>query len=276
MNSKFQHPADIQLPQNPLVEAWLEIKWELISTSAIPGELTDPMYRFAMGNFYTSVRNVFSFLEELPTSKAPEGFLPHIPQIRFRTEKDGWPLLQLGPGVATVNFTKTYNWSTFKEKALFLREKLVSAYLDNELKTKETILRYRNAYPFDYFSEDLFEFIEKRLNSSISLPQGIPGHIGKKQFPSSFNSIIKFDLQEPNGTGQITIGTGSRADPNEKGKQNKVIVWELEMASKGQDAPDLGDEASYINWLEGAHSVLHEWFFTLIDGELRTEFSKGK
>jgi len=115
--------ANIQLQNSPLLEAWLEIRWQLVSSKvANPDLLIDPMYRFAIGNFYSGVKHEFPLAEPLPASQAPEGLLPHIPQTRFRPEKDGSPLLQLGPGVATVNFIKQpYSWHAFKEKALFLR-----------------------------------------------------------------------------------------------------------------------------------------------------------
>ena len=46
----------------------------------------------------------------------PDEFTPHIVHHRFRVSPDGWPLLQVGPGVFTVNDTANYRWTEFEKR----------------------------------------------------------------------------------------------------------------------------------------------------------------
>jgi uncharacterized protein (TIGR04255 family) len=274
---QFHYPTEIQLKNNPLMEAWLEIRWQLKETD-FPGLLTDSQYPFALGIFYESVKDIFGFLEELPTSKAPEGFLPYAVQHRFRVAEDGWPILQLGPGVASVNFTTPYSWTIFKEKAHYLRLKLLNAYKTSGLKTQSIFLRYRNGFSYNYGTESLFIFLKEKLNTSISLPKSIPGSFTEKPYPSNTNITFTYDLSIPKGVGKIKIGSGytRKVSEEHEPKPKEVIIVELEIGSIGNNAPDITAKSRFNDWLELAHSVTHEWFFSLIDGELFKQFLKGE
>lgn len=274
----FQYPSDIILERNPLIEAWLEIRWKL-ADSKFPDFKTDPHFPFALGIFYNQVKDMFGYRQELAASQAPEMLLPHLPQHQFRPSEGGWPLLQLGPGVATVNFTKPYSWHDFKEKALYLREKLIEAYKDSNFETEALILRYRNGYPFKYSENDLFDFLKKKFNISLSLPDGIPGHVSAKPNPTNSKIVLKYLLEKPQGSGQIQIGTGLKNDVDENGRltsQHEIVLWEIELASLDHLAVDIKETDKFVEWLDSAHSVIHEWFFSIVDGELLKEFSKGE
>jgi uncharacterized protein (TIGR04255 family) len=274
---QFHYPTEIKLKNNSLIEAWLEIRWQLKETE-VPGFLVDSQYPFALGIFFESVKDTFGFVEELPAVKAPEGFLPYAVQHRFRVAKDGWPILQLGPGVASVNFTTPYSWTLFKEKAHFLRSKLINAYKTSGLKTQGIFLRYRNGFPYNYSKESLLIFLDEKLNTSISLPKFIPGSFIEKPIPSNSNILFTYDLSIPKGIGKIQIGSGytRKTSVENESKPNEVIIVELEVGSIGNDAPDITVESKFTDWLELAHSVTHEWFFSLIDGELFKQFSEGE
>jgi uncharacterized protein (TIGR04255 family) len=268
MGVKLHYPTDVKLKNSPLVEAWLEIRWNL-SLDPKTGIPTDSSYPFALGIFFKSVKDVFKHREELPSSQAPI-LIPYSVQHRFRTEKDGWPLLQLGPGIASLNFGKEYTWHSFKSRASYFREQLLNAYQGTELKTVAVFLRYRNAYPYDYSSKNLLDFF-KRLNIQIEFPQNIPGAASTAEFPLQQNLTFQYDLVQPKGTGKINIAS---AISSEKSPDDKNIVWDLEIGSVNEDAPDINDEIAFSQWLADAHTILHEWFFSLIEGSLFQEFSR--
>ena len=48
---QFRFPKDIKLAKPPLVEAWLELRWQ-VSLKA-PNVLQDSDFAFALGAFYT-------------------------------------------------------------------------------------------------------------------------------------------------------------------------------------------------------------------------------
>lgn len=282
MNSKekrkFKYPPDIVISESPLLEAWLEIQWKLSDSGAQDFKM-DPHYPFALGIFYSQVKNEFEYRQELPASKAPEFMLPHVPQHQFRPQKGGWPILQLGPGVATVNFTKPYTWNAFKEKALYLREKLLEAYKEGNFESQAIILRYRNSYPFNYSTNNVLDFLSKKFNISLSLPENIPSYVSAKPAPSSSIIRLRYEIEKPHGVGQIQIGTALRNvmdDTDTTASKEEILLWEIEVASIEENAIDIKNVDSYIEWLEASHAILHEWFFSIIEGDLFNEFSKGK
>jgi uncharacterized protein (TIGR04255 family) len=266
---KFHFDPEIELESNPLLEAWLEIRWQLERDNTTQ-LMRDPGFPFALGVFYNSVKDQFGYKKELEASRAPEDMLPYVIRHRFRPSKGTWPLLQLGPGVATVNFTKPYTWDLFKEKALYLREKLVDAYDKTELKAQTVALRYRNGVPFEYGSNNLLDFFNQNLNTSVTLSAHIPGSVSSTTRPTSANIFLTFDLLEPKGTGTLRLGTGGRQRKDETNQEitEQMLIWQLEVASGGNDAPALSEEDEFAHWLTSAHAVIHEWFFSLIDGPL--------
>jgi uncharacterized protein (TIGR04255 family) len=276
MNPVTKSSPEIHLPNAPLVEAWLDIRWQL-TPMGLPNMLADPTYAFALGVFYDSIKDKFGYKDELPASKAPEGFLPYILQYRFRPDKDGWPLLQLGPGIATVNYSKSYSWKDFKTKALYLREKLLNAYQPDKLHLSGLNLHYRNVYPFEYSSNNFAEFLKDNLNGHITLPAEIPGIHSLKPNPSDTNMTFRYKLTKPEGVGQIQIGTGLVNEMNSQGNVigKEIILWELDINSLESQVTSIKSDGDFILWLDEAHEIIHEWFFALVKGKMFDEFSKG-
>ena len=274
---KFHFPPDIKLNRNPLLEAWLEIRWQLVSGD-VANFMRDPGFPFALGAFYHSIKNEFGYREDLDASRIPEEMFPHVVRHRFRPGENEWPLLQLGPGVATVNFTDPYNWDDFLNRALYLREKLVDAYSDMELKTQMVNLRYRNGVSFEYSSVNLLNFLKQNLNTSIMFPDHVPGAVSSVTWPTSINVVSTFDLSKPKGLGRLRFNTGVRtqrdSETNQETKE-EMIIWELNVESKENNAPDINEKDKFTTWLTSAHSVIHEWFFSLIDGPLYRKY-KGE
>lgn len=276
-SSKFHFPLEIKLESNPLLEAWLEIRWQLES-GVVSGFMRDAGFPFALGTFYVSVRDQFKYREDLEASHAPQEMFPYVVRHRFRPGEDEWPLLQLGPGVGTVNFTSPYTWGDFKETALYLREKLLAAYSETELKMQMVALRYRNGVQFEYLSSNILDFLKHNLNTSVTLPIHIPGSGSSVTWPTSMNIVLSFDLLEPGGTGTLRFATGIKRQKHpETGQEteNEMLIWQLEVESRDDDAPKLSKEDEFTQWLTSAHNVIHEWFFSLIEGPLYSMYKGG-
>jgi uncharacterized protein (TIGR04255 family) len=267
MAKPLKFPSDIQLLNSPLIEAWLEVRWELTQNPS--GMIVDPKYPYALGVFFDSIRDTFGYSEELPASQAPEGILPYVVQHRFRGTKDGWPLIQIGPGVATVNFVEPYKWSTFQQTALFLGEKLLKAY-DSQLRIQAVYLRFRNGHRYAYSTKNILDFLKDNLNTTFSLPENIISQTSDP-FPKQLHIAIQYGLDEPPGIGQITIGSAQIKPDNAD-----LVLWELEVNSQYETAPDIENKEAFCKWLDDAHRVLHEWFLSLIEGTLLEEYAKEK
>lgn len=160
------------LPSKPLVEALLEIKWELRSQAPPSLGPVDPGYPYAVGRLFERVRKDYPFREELPVAQMPEGATPHLARFRFRKAAGGWPVVQIGPGVATVNFTETYTWDAFRAAVLGFVPHLRSVYDDvYPLKPTSVLLRYINAVELDYSKNDALKFLEEKMHVLLRLPE---------------------------------------------------------------------------------------------------------
>lgn len=271
----FHFPPDMQLHSNPLAEAWVEIRWQLVPLDGNPEFKIDPYFKFALGAFRQGISEIYSRIEDLPASHVPEEIAPYVVRHRFRSEPDGWPLVQIGPGVASVNFLQYDRWKTFEEAALYLKEQLVAAYRDTELITESVALRYRDTEPFSHSSDNFLEFIQNHLNTSVTLPSSIPGFAGRKHYPTHVDLNFTFDLNFPEGKGAIRISTGTKQKDSQNSnapESEEVVIWQHEIVSKGDTAPAINDSAQFEAWLRDAHSVIHEWFFSLIDGPLLRKY----
>lgn len=123
------------LKNKPLVEAILEIRWQLQQPIRVPAPAqmmlpaVDPHYRLLLGRVFDRFQREYPFHEQLPTATLPDEILAHVVQHRFRSAKDDWPLVQVGPGVFTVNDTHRYTWTDFQKR------------------TKEAVIRLYDAHP---------------------------------------------------------------------------------------------------------------------------------
>ena len=267
MNIDFHFPKNINLNSPPLTEAWLEVRWQLEATET-PNFAVDRKFPFALGLFRSKVKNEFGNVTPLEPSRFPQEMVPHSVHYRFTPIGESWPMLQLGPGVASVNFTNPYTWEVFKTRALYLREQLNYAY-ENEIQVSSLALRYRNAFEFDYESDDIFNYLQKSLNITIAVPKYISNTITRVSWPQHLNTSLGYALKKPTGQGAIRIATGRKTDT-----QKPVIVLELEVISI-EDSPHYwSTDEGFANWLEDAHDITHEWFFAIIEGDLFDKYQE--
>ena len=270
-------PPDISLARQPLLEAWLEIRWQLEPPEPAPLR-RDPNYPFALGSMYDLVKTRFPFREELEASRAPLEVLPNVVRHRFRPAENEWPVLQLGPGVATVNLVRPYSWKQLRESAEFLRSNLLAAYGNSLPPLDFCALRYRNAAPFEFTQSNVIDFVRSSLNSQIQLPAHVPGFAASTENPTSLLLVTTYDLAQPKGTGRIQLGTGKGRTPDApppSERADELVLWDIEITSGGVDVPDISDPVCFSQWLDDAHAVIHEWFFSLIDGAFLKEYLKG-
>lgn len=155
-----------ELPNKPLVEAILELQWALESGTQ-PEVKRDPYYKFLLGSLLQSVSSEYPHHEELPTASVPDELTPHIVHHRFRVSPNGWPLLQVGPGVFTVNDTVNYRWTDFEKRINNAVPKLVSAYpRPDSLKFEVVMPRYINAISLDVVDVNVLEFLNAKMKTS--------------------------------------------------------------------------------------------------------------
>jgi uncharacterized protein (TIGR04255 family) len=82
-------PEREDLPNKPLVEAILELQWELQANPTNNNLQRDPGFRILLGRMYDKVRTKYPELEDLPQTLIPEEVTPRIVRHRFRETKGG-------------------------------------------------------------------------------------------------------------------------------------------------------------------------------------------
>ena len=255
------------LKKKPLVEAILEVKWALASTSpSAPSPVSiDPHYRLLMGRFFERVREDYPFYEALPTASVPDEMVAQMAQHRFRVRENAWPLIQLGPGLLTVNETAGYTWPDFQERCVKAITTLVDAHpAPQHLNVESLLLRYIDAVDFDFATESIFGFLNEKMKIAITLPESLFDG-GADAKPAAFNWQASFPLRVPDGIITLRFATGRGQD------KKPLLIWETVVLSKRPKVPRLPD--NFPEWLDASHTMTDDWFFKLIEGELERRFS---
>jgi len=257
-------PRPKPLKNKPLAEAIFEVRWQLEPGSA-SGLSRDPHYKFLLGKFFETVKARFPHPEELPAASVPEEMTPHIVHHRFRVTPNGWPLIQLGPGIFTVNDTVGYVWEDFEKLVKSGIETLISAHPKPEaLHFNMSLLRFINAIAVDPTKTNVLTFLSDKMKTHISLPTSIftDGHL--TQNPSHFATEMAFRCSKPPGAFLLKFGTGRK-------ESDSALILDLRFSSQESEVPQLLQ--GFDEWLTPAHKVIEDTFFTLIEGDLEREFS---
>lgn len=252
------------LKNKPLVEAYVEIRWRLPEQEM--GQSFD--YKFLLGKLHDQIKGKFPYYEPLPSAHIPDEMAGHTIQHRFRTQQDGWPVIQVGPGIFTFNETSEYIWARFKTDVLEVVEYYYSAYPQKEkLEPVSIFLKYIDDIQFDHTREDVREFLRDKLKVGIALPNGLfeSGHIEHK--PRSLNFEVSFPCDKPKGQAVVLFATGSS---KKDGNESPSIIWYTTVLSIGNNVPII--PKGLENWLDSAHEITHDWFLKFSEGDLLRSF----
>jgi len=250
------------LKNKPLVEAIFELRWKLQEPNQ--GIKIDPNYKILIGSIYDRVKEEYPFYEPLPTANMPDEIAGYVVQHRFRKERDRWPLIQIGPGIITLNDTEEYVWENFEKRLYDMLDVLFDAYPDaeNNLQIDWSLLRYIDAVEFDYEKNDVFSFL-KNLKMEVNIYEKLFKETGVKNTPSGFDLRFSFPATKPEGEIHLRFVRGKR-------KNTDVLIWETQVHSIGHCAPKTKEQIRA--WLVDAHNLTDDWFFKMIDGELMRRF----
>jgi uncharacterized protein (TIGR04255 family) len=255
--------AGRNLKNKPLIEAILELKWRLMSPT--PGVELDPHYKILIGRMYDRVSTQYPEHEQLPTATLPDEWTGHTVQHRFRSGPNDWPLLQIGPGILTLNNTEKYTWTDFRERSLSAIESLFHAYPKREeLHIQSLLLRYIDGVDFDCSTENLLDFLREKLKLRIDLPSSLFTESPVQARPQLFSWQSSFSCSDPKGIVSARFATGQR-------KGSPALIWETLVQSIGNDIPAMPE--GFVTWIDAAHGITDDWFFKLIEGDLERQFN---
>ncbi len=253
------------LPRKPLVEAILEAHWGL-QAGPQAGFERDPHYKFLLGSLLRRVREKYPHHEELPTAAIPEEMTPRIVHHRFRAAPGGWPLIQVGPGVFTVNDTQGYTWESFQGRINEAVPMLIESYPEPDaLRFQMLMLRYINALALDPSTTNVLAFLKDKMGTMFSLPASVfeAGRISEQPDEYLFQVVLPCGV--PKGVALFKFASGTN-------KGAPALVFELWFRSQAPDVPPMPH--GFSAWASAAHSVIEDSFFHLVEGDLLKEFER--
>ena len=255
----------MDLKNKPLVEAIFELRWELQRVP--PGVVkVDPEYKLLIGRLYDKLQKDYPFHEQLPAATMPDEIAGYVVQHRFRKEKDKWPLIQIGPGIMTVNDTEGYTWGDFVKRINKAINTLFEVYPDSMsgFKVNRLLLRYIDAIPFDYEKNDILDFLRQLLKTEVNLYPKLFKDTGVEKLPLGFDLKFNFSSTKPKGTIYLRFGRGKKIGGPD------ALLWETMVQSASEEL-SIGKDR-IVKWAEEAHELTKEWFFLLIEGLLLERF----
>lgn len=256
-----------KLKNKPLVEAIFEMKWKLKDQS---GMRIDSNYKLLPGRLYDKVSKEYPYHQSLPTEVMPEEIAGGLVQHQFRKSKNQWPLIQVGPGILTVNDTENYTWEDFRGRII----RVVKAFYDvypnsNDLIIESLLLRYIDGIVFDFDNDDVLHFLKKQMKIDISLPSPV-FEKGETKRISRLNSTFSFRCDVPDAlvTLRLSRGRFNRCDDDARMKEG--LLWDTIVDTRYGEK--FKNQSELREWLEAAHNITDDWFFKIIDGELLRRF----
>ena len=254
-----------ELKNKPLVEAILEIRWAL--QQKLPGVTLDPHYRLLLGRLYDRMHEKYPEHEQLESANIPDEMAGQVVQHRFRSAPGDWPLVQVGPGVLTINDTHRYTWDDFHVRILDAKDKLYASHpKPEELRVETLMLRYIDAVELDYRSSSVFEFLRDKLKVNVEVPSSLFDGTQVEPTPQHFQALQVYRSLDPKGVIQLKVATGQKAN-------QPALIWETTLQTKGADLPDM--PKGFEGWVDAAHKLVNDWFFKMIEGDLHRRFSDG-
>jgi len=251
------------LKNKPLVEAIFELRWNLQEPAK--GLKRDPHYKIIVGTLFEKLKEEYPFHEQLPAASMPDEIVGYFAQHRFRKDNNKWPLIQIGPGIITVNDTEGYIWEDFEKRIIEAINTLFSVYPDSEknLIVNNILLRYIDAIDFNFEENNVFTFLKKYMKTNINLYPKLFLNTEVEKLPLSFDWRFSYRSLKPKGELNLRYARG-------KVKENDALIWETIVKSEFEDIPEIPKKIS--EWLKNSHKLTDDWFFKLIEGELLQRF----
>lgn len=195
----------------------------------------------------------------------PDEMVSNIVQYRFRVEKEQWPLLQLGPGIATLNYTEKYSWKDFEKRSNQLINWLFDSYPNapENLQIVRLQLKYIDAIPINFETENILDFMSKYLGINIKYPDNIFTKLHVSTQPRSVHHVANFKTSTPAGILQLLFSRG-------KSQKEDALIWETTVGSMKKDIPQI--PKGFPKWLSEAHDITHNLFIAMIKGPLYEKF----
>jgi uncharacterized protein (TIGR04255 family) len=256
--------AEPLLVTPPLIETIFELRWELLQDSRTQ-RYRDPAYPMMYGRIYERFKDALPLFEDLPSSQTHPEVSPYVVRHWMRKGKDLYPLIQVGPGIITVNMTKDgYSWNSLVSLIQEVVEAVLDLYPQGTLPLKfvKSELRYLNAIPF-YSQEGIISFLKEQLHMDVGAPKALLARDWIYPDPVALSLKLGYGLRQPLGHLVLALDLGEFQQTPAYLLQTIVQSFKNEV---GQD------EKKLSQWLREAHLVCKESFQAFCEGQLMELF----
>ncbi len=241
-----------KLPNAPLLEVIFELRWKVLNQN----DLTKSQYLH--GDLYSILKSDYPFRELLTPPEVPSAVLINKPVYRFRKAKDDYPLIQIGPGVLTLNTTDDeYFWDNYYKSADLLLKSFSSVHTMNPKDMFTPSLAYIDFFKISPTKDNLLSFINKNLNIKIE-----QGFFKEERKPSVFNFGLNFNIDFGNLSINLNTGMNGNKEPGLI-LQTKIIGRDLIL-----------NPQDILAWLSNAHELCSRLFKNMTKGQLYESFKK--
>lgn len=242
-----------KLPNAPLLEVIFELRWRVLNQT----DLVKSQYLH--GDLYSILKSEYPFRELLTPPEVPAAVLINKPVYRFRKAKDEYPLIQVGPGLLTLNITdEEYFWDSYYDSANLLLESFSKVHSLNSDDRFTPSLIYIDFFNIVPEKENILQFINKNLDIKIE-----QGFFKENRTPNVFNLGLNFGIAL--GNLSINLNTGKN------GKKESGLILQTKITGKefNYSSNDI------LDWLRDAHELCSRLFKNMTKGQLYETFKKG-
>lgn len=240
-----------KLPKAPLIEVIFEIRW----TFDLQNKEEAQQIQYLHGDLFPLLKDKYPY-RETANSQMPLELMLHSPTHRFRTAMNDYPLVQIGPGILTLNtIDPKYFWDDFEGRIMEVLEKLKSVYSFKPHHNVHLVLTYIDLIKFDFQKSDVLKFLEEYLN--ISIKQGFYNNQS-----AAGNVLLVLNYPTEQGSLNLNIGRGK----DQKGFDGITINTNLVSGNIKPEIPLIKD------WLNNSHVVCSGLFKEMTKGKLYESF----
>jgi uncharacterized protein (TIGR04255 family) len=221
---------------------------------------------------FTKLKKKYQHYERLPSAAVPPEMAPYLVQHRFREKKEEYPLVQMGPGIISVNETSEYERGDFDDRILEAVYAAQEIYhqAGNDLEFNTLVMRYVNAVRVNLQTEDVITFLEHKMHTNVNLSPEFFKEFDDENHkkyqiekpPLDFDWRLSLALSRPKGILGLRFWKTKKDDYDS-------LLWETIIQSS---AEDFGTDPELDVWLKEAHHVADRCCHILTAGDLYDQF----
>lgn len=240
-----------KLPNAPLLEVIFEIKWDITDKS----DIVD--FQYLHGDLYSNLKDRYPHRESLVPPELPFDVVRGAPVFRFRADKNSYPLVQIGPGLLTINtIDSKYFWKEFRAEASNVLSILNEIYPKRKDLNLSPALTYIDFFDYDKKKMNSIDFVNNNLKLNIT-----EGFINETK--AELKDInFKFNYKVKNSILSLNLSDGKVNNDKEGIVLQTKVIGKKDKYSK--------DELE--TWIDTSHELSSDIFKSLTKGKLFESF----